>query len=227
MFYPMKRLALVLLLGLAVWPAVLFAQGAYLDKGVNGFGAETRLMLADGQFAGLGITSGYSIAGVLDIGGRVDATLDELGGEDATDLRVAFDYRINVVKQSRGVPVSLQIAGSYGFNNVVSDYLVANSATRRGSGYSIGLNLASNIPLTPVWFIRVNLLGDYASTLYTTVGSPLAGTERVGGLRFGGGLGLLVAFPAGPILVLQAEMRADPDLELQIHPVLAAAFPRR
>ena len=75
--------------------------------------------------------------------------------------------------------------------------------------------------------IRVSLLGDYASTTYTTQGTPFDGVERVGNLYFGGGLGFLFVFPKGMILAVQAELRADRDLELQINPILSVAFPQR
>ena len=76
--------------------------------------------------------------------------------------------------------------------------------------------------------IRVSLLGDYASTTYTTKGNILNITgERVENLYFGGGLGFLFVFPAGAILAVQAELRADRDLALQINPILSVAIPQR
>jgi len=204
------------------------AQGAYLDKGVNGIGGEARVTLGLDGVEGFGIVSGYSIAGILDVGGNFGLTYGSLGGYDSTDLRMALDYRINVLKQTAGLPLSLQIMGSYGLNNVLSEYLDNDNATRRGTGYTLGLNLASNIRLTPSWLIRVSLLGDYASTTYTTKGNILNITgERVGNLYFGSALGFLFAFPQGAILAVQAELRADRDLELQINPILSVAFPQR
>ena len=50
---------------------------------------------------------------------------------------------------------------------------------------------------------------------------------RVGNLYFGGGLGFLFVFPKGMILAVQAELRADRDLALQINPILSVAFPQR
>jgi hypothetical protein len=46
-------------------------------------------------------------------------------------------------------------------------------------------------------------------------------------LFYGGGLGFLFVFPKGQILAVQAEVRADEDLDLQIHPILALAFPQK
>ena len=44
------------------------AQGAYLEKGVNGMGGEARVALGLDGFEGFQIASGYSIAGILDVG---------------------------------------------------------------------------------------------------------------------------------------------------------------
>jgi len=224
----MKRVRSLLVIFQLLGTLFAGAQGAYLDKGVNGMGGEARVVLGLDGFEGLGIVSGYSIAGILDVGGNFGLTYGSLGGYDSTDLRMALDYRINVLKQTAGLPLSLQIMGSYGLNNVLSEYLDNDNATRRGTGYTLGLNLASNIRLTPSWLIRVSLLGDYASTTYTTKGNILNITgERVGNLYFGGALGFLFAFPQGAILAIQAEMRVDRALELQINPILSVAFPQR
>ena len=203
------------------------AQGGYLEKGANGIGSEARVMWALDGFKGIGILSGYSIAGILDVGGSVDLTRGMLQGYDSTDLRAAFDYRINVLKQSPGVPLSLQIRGSYGLSNVLSEYLDDDHATRRGTGYTLGLNLSSNIGLTDFWLVRVGLLGDYGSTTYTTVGDTLNTVEREANLHFGGALGFLFVFRGGATLAAQVELRADQNLELEIHPILAVAFPQR
>jgi len=228
----MKRVRSLLVVFLLLGTLVVSAQGAYLEKGVNGIGSEARVVLGLDGFKGLGIVSGYSIAGILDVGGSVDYSLGELEGLDSTDLRAALDYGVNVLKQSARVPLSLQIKGSYGIHRVLSEYLDNTNATRRGTGYTLGLNLATNIRLTPSWLIRVSLFGDYGSTKYITLPEGALETtpgvvERAADLYFGGGLGFLFAFPQGAILAVQAELRADRDLELQINPILSVAFPQR
>ena len=186
-------------------------------------------MLGLDGFEGLGIVSGYSIAGILDVGGSVGLSLWQSRGLTLPPTCAwLWTIRINVLKQTTGLPLSLQIMGSYGINNVFSEYLDNDNATRRGTGYTLGLNLASNIPLTPSWLIRVSLLADYGTTTYHDPGGHPSGTvERVGNLYFGGTLGFLFVFPRGATLAVQAELRADQDLEFQINPILAVAFPQR
>ena len=209
-----------------------FAQGAYLEKGQNGFGGEVRLMWSQDGFRGLGVVTGYSIAGILDIGFDLGYTLGEVGGTSASELGIGFAYKANVLKQSPRIPLSLQIMGSYGLVNVSSDYLNANDLIRRATGYTIGVDLSRNFRLTSYWLLRMNVLVDYQSFTYTdtdtSVAPPVvAAQEHIGNLFFGGGLGFLFVFPMGSTLAVQAELRANQDLELQIHPIIALAFPQK
>lgn len=229
----MKTVRLLLTFLLQVLCAsFLGAQGAYLEKGVNGMGGEAKFVIGRDGFTGFGIVSGYSIGGILDVGGSVNYTLGELQGLDSTDIRAAVDYGVSVIKQSAKIPLSLKIKGSYGINKVFSEYLDNTSATRRGTGYTLGLNMASNIRLTSSWLIRVSLFGDYGSTKYITL--PEGAQEATPGavnhsadLYLGGALGFLFAFPQGPILAVQAELRSNKDLAVQINPILSVAFPQR
>jgi hypothetical protein len=214
----------------------LFAQGAYLEKGDNGFGVEVRGMWTPEAFKGVGFTAGYSIAGILDVGFDLGYTLGELSGSDSTELSLGFDYNVNVVKQSAGVPLSVQILGSYGLTNVSSDALPPD-LVRRATGYTIGVSLGRNFRLTSFWMLRITGLLDYESKTYTDTevfinadGDPVVtvvNLDHMTNLFYGGGLGFLFVFPKGQILAVQAEVRADEALELQIHPILALAFPQK
>ena len=214
-----------------------FSQGAYLDKGENGFGAEVRAIWSPAEFKGVGFTGGYSIGGILDVGLRMDYSLGELSGSDSTELSFGFDYNVIVVKQSDSVPLSLQILGSYALTNVTSDYLEANDLVRRATGYTIGLSLGRDFRLTSYWRVRLTGLLDYHSATYTDTRvevdsegdyvMAIVDRDHVADLYFGGGLGFLFVFPNSQTLAVQAELRADQDLDLQIHPIVAVAFPRK
>ena len=227
----MKIVCLICIVVFLVCSFGAFAQGAYLEKGQNGFGGEVRLMWSQDGFRGLGVVTGYSIAGILDIGFDLGYTLGEIGGSSASELGIGFAYRAHVLKQSPRIPLSMQIKGSYGLVNVNSDYLEANYLIRRATGYTIGVDLSRNFRLTSYWLLRLNVLVDYESFAFTetdtSVAPPTVAQEYVRNLFFGGGLGFLFVFPMGSTLAVQAELRADQDLELQIHPILAVAFPQK
>jgi len=182
-------------------------------------------------FEGTKVAAGYSIAGILDIGAGLTYALGELGGYSSSDLRIAFDYRVNVLKQSEGVPLSLQIMGSYGLNDVSSEYLDGPPAKiRRGTGYTIGLDLSRNFRLVRFLLLHLNLLVDYESFAYTdrleSTPTVIDNEERTRNLSYGGGGGFLFVFPKGQTLAIRVEVRADEDSALQIHPVLGVAFPQ-
>lgn len=233
----MKIVCLICIVVFLVCSFGAFAQGAYLEKGQNGFGCEAWAMWSLDAFEGVRVVTGYSIAGILDIGFDLGYTLGELGGSSASELGIGFAYKANVLKQSPRIPLSLQIMGSYGLVNVSSDYLEANDLIRRGTGYTIGVSLSRNFRITSFWLIRMILLTDYESISYTDTKVVTTTTdenvvnvenlEHIGTLFFGGGLGFLFVFPRGSILAVQAELRADQDLELQIHPIIAVAFPQK
>ena len=222
----MKYARVSLLIILLLCSISVFAQGVYLEKGQNGFGGEARVNFSEDGFEATEVTAAYSIAGILDIGAGLTYTLGELEGFSSSDLRIAFDYRVNVLKQSSGVPLSLQIIGSYGLNDVISEYLENNNARRRGTGYTIGLDLSRNFRLARFLLLHLNLLVDYESISYsTTVVSPDV-QDNVRNLYYGGGGGFLFVFPKGQTLALRAEVRADEDMELHIQPVVGVAFPQ-
>ena len=223
----MKMIPMILLGALLVTPARLVAQGAYLNKGVNGFGTEARAVLSLEGFDGVGITSGYSIAGILDIGADLGLSLGELGGREAADVRVAMVYNVSVLKQSEGVPVSLQVLGSYGATTVISNYLDEDGAQRRGLGYTIGVSLSRSFRLTPVASLRLSLLADYESAALATTGGTAIpdSTEYRRTLFAGVGVGAGFAFPRGTALVITAQMRADQDFRFEVRPILAFAVP--
>jgi hypothetical protein len=228
------RVSLIMLFFLC--SLVATAQGAYLEKGDNGFGTEVRAMCTTEAFRGIGFTAGYSIAGILDVGLDLGYTLGEFPGSDSTELSLGFSYNVNVLKQSAGVPLSVQILGSYGLANV-SDDALPSDLVRRATGYTIGVSLGRTFRLTSFWLLRVTGLLDYESKNYldkqifiNSEGDPVVtvvNMDHVRNLLFGGGLGFLFVFPKGQILAVQAEFRADEDLDLQIHPILALAFPQK
>jgi hypothetical protein len=206
--------------------AGIFAQGVYLEKGSNGIGGEVRLALSAEGFEATEITAGYSIAGILDIGAGFTYTPGELGGFDSVDLRIAFDYSLNLIKQSSGVPLTLRIIGSYGLNDVTSEYLDNDNARRRGTGYTIGLDMSRNFRVARFMGLYVNLFVDYKSISYSTIGDTLDFQDHISNLYYGGGGGFLFVFPTGQTLALRTEMRADENLMLHIHPIVGVAFPQ-
>jgi hypothetical protein len=208
-----------------------FAQGEYLEKGQNGFGGEVRAMWSQDAFKGVELVSGYSIAGILDIGFDLGYTLGEISGSSSSELSLGFAYNVNILKQSRRIPLSLQVTGSYSLVNVNSDYLDTQNWERRATGYTIGLDLSRNFKLTSFLLLRFNGLVDYGSFTYTLTDMTPAipavlGQEHLRNLFFGGGGGFLFVFPKGQTLAIRVEVRADEDSALQIHPVLGVAFPQ-
>ena len=226
MFIDMKLARMSITIVLLLVSATLFAQGLYLQRGQNGFGAEARVIWDEDGFEATDVTAGYSIAGILDVGAGFAYTPTEYGGSSATDLRFAFDYRVNVLKQSPRVPLSVQIMGSYGLNDVSGEYLETNNARRRGTGYSIGLDVSRDIRLVRFLHLHLNALVDYESVNFLTTGIGPDSVDYLRNLYYGGGGGFLFVFPKSQTLAVRAEVRADQDMKLHIQPIVGVAFPQ-
>ena len=226
MFIDMKLARMSITLLLLLFSISLFAQGVYLPRGQNGFGAEARVIWNEDGFEATDVTAGYSIAGILDVGAGITCKSTEFGGSSATDLRFAIDYRVNVLKQSARVPISVQIMGSYGLNDVTGEYLETNNARRRGTGYTIGLDVSRYIRLARFLRLHLNALVDYESVNYITTVIVPGSVDYLRNLYYGGGGGFLFVFPKGQTLAVRAEVRADQDMKLHIQPIIGVAFPQ-
>ena len=86
-----------LILILLFLSTALAAQSAFLEKGTNGVGIEVESLLEVDKLESFGISAGYSIAGIMDLGVNAGLSFGELEGYDADETQVAIFYNINIV----------------------------------------------------------------------------------------------------------------------------------
>jgi hypothetical protein len=173
------------------------AQGLLTERGFNGMGASTQVVLAPGGVRAVSLSGGYSISGILDLGMDIGVVPGVLEGSAATDLGVSGLLSVIVLKQTPTLPFSLQLTSSYGLVTTESTYLTFNHLTRRGFRYSFGAGLHSSISFTRAVGVQLGVVGSYASTRITTepLGTGVPGyprAEREQALGLGGEIGLLL-----------------------------------
>ena len=223
---------LLVLLLLAALPAA--AQSSYLESGVNGVGVDVVARISLDAFEQAGLRAGYSISGVLDLGANLGIRFGGSEGDDTVETRVAILYNVNVLEQSRLVPLSLQIFGSYGLMNVSSDSLSDSSLIKTGTGYTIGADLYWDISLLSVWGIRFGATASYESTNYQTTtevlppeGSDYPISNRVRNVIYGGMLGFLFTTIRGVVFAPLVKVVVNQDLDLFFEPQLSLVIPSK
>lgn len=159
---PFATIALLLLLASA---ARVCAQSIALTETQNSLVTQSRARFSSSGFESIAIGSGYSISGVLEIGlafhtGGVGST------ERITDIGML--YAVTPLKQSRLVPVSAQIFGSYAYRFARSDFLSDNRLAKEGTGYSVGLLIARDIVLVDWFTLRLGAVAEFANVSTVT-----------------------------------------------------------
>ena len=189
-------------------------QSAYLDNGVNGTGLTVDMAWNTSRLEGIGLSAGYSISGILDLGLALNVVYDEIElfiaeGEtktsDSREINGSILYNVYVIKQQDEVPLSLQIIGSYGLSRTSSELLEKQNVTRRGSGFTVGTILTRDFTIDPGWAVRLGLLVDYRSYQYTiepdsapAEDSIYLGSQFAEQLEYGALVGLLIKPVLGP-----------------------------
>ena len=208
------------------------AQSSYLDNGTNGAGVGANAYWDRGNFDGIGIRAGYSLAGILDLGLGLDMGFSEIRSYGARDVNGYIIYNIIVLKQQELLPLSWQIIGSYGLSITDSDYLADNALIRTGTGFSIGTVLFTDIMFAEAFGLRPGLFVSYRryQLAVTTETSPVTDSaypllEVDQELFFGMQLGLLFKFDTGPVIAISFAGMIDLDLGFKFGPSIDLAFP--
>ncbi|HEX3765829.1 MAG TPA: hypothetical protein VHW23_44335 [Kofleriaceae bacterium] len=131
-----------------VVPAVARAQGSWLQKGVSGVSAEVTVS-HDAGSSTLGLTGGYSHQGFLDVGvtlAWIDANIPNIPDLSAYSLGAELVY--HPLKQTKTIPLSVEVETSYTQDFFSSDTLSANGASVSQWGTTLGAGAYRFFPLS-------------------------------------------------------------------------------
>jgi hypothetical protein len=233
-----QRHALAILC-LLLMPLNLLAQPVTGNQSGSGVSVGFAGLLVPAGEWGIGIHTTYSIAGVLDIGGRYSLAVDTAASESTN--RVGFSYSVALARQSHGAPLSARLYGSYFHTARTSDFLTHNRLVSEGQGYSVSLDLIGGLPITPSVTLLLGGLTEYTTAHTITEATfvydpdnppfgatvdygeyPLSETETT--IVFGPYVAISVDFGDSWGMIVGTSVVFDSDFTLKIRPALHFLF---
>lgn len=186
---------------------------------------------------GAALATGYSIAGVLEMGMTFGLDVRPSDGLARTD--VGLVYAVTPLTQRTGVPVSVRLSGAYTARSDQSDFLARNSLIREARGYQLGIEVARDVRGTDAFGVRFGVRAGYTNYLETTsVGfntEGFTGTSDVdyaefpkeeleSELRYGGYVAALFALPPRGVMTTGVGVYTDSTWSVEIRPLIEIAF---
>ena len=208
----------------------LQAQSSYVKYGNNG-----AMLSADISFTGDNILNisailGSSIGGFLDFGVLYEVAFPEGHSINLREEILSINYGTMVMKQDNLAPVSIELAGTYGFSNVIDPSLDNARLQKQGTGFSFGAQIMRDFILHPIFSIRAATVLNYRSYKYTTslnyVPAPDADPteypliERNESLLFGVNTSFIFTITDGLVISLSTDVLFDTDLQYRLTPGL-------
>jgi len=219
----MKKNVFIFLTMLILFSGTVFSQSRYLEDGIGGPGFEFSMGIIDYNLTTFGVSSAYSIGGIMDIGFFANRVTGTLYNKDRTDINLGFLYNVIIVKQTEFVPLNLQLEGSYGYTNVESDYLNNTAQEREGQGFTIGVSLYNEISVFSKFGILIGGKGLYKNYIFTETN---AGSERTEELKYGFISALSMKLDNWPIIALGVEvLYSTPDPGISVKPSISIINP--
>ena len=190
---------------------------------------------------GLSANTGFSIAGVLDIGFLYGMEFTTDPGSQRTD--VGMTYAFTPLKQGGSAPVSVHVFGTYTYRTEESDFLRTARLEREGQGYTLGFLLAHDLRLADAVAFRLAAVGrhslfrdvtglTFAYDPATYVGpTPVdygqyPQRETTSLFEYGAYAAGLFDFPSGMTLLAGALVLADELARVRVQPQIQVLFPR-
>ncbi len=165
----MQRLFLVSCL-IACITCSLYPQGAYLERGLSGFGA-TAGFSSNENVSGFSLSAGYSFSGVFDIGMTVARlSLDrEIIGSDGSSVSISPGIAYYPLKQdAAGTPVSIAVSARYIRESYSSDELDRLNISLTADFFSFGGSVFRDFYFSPAAYFQ-----PYAGIGYLTGSSKV------------------------------------------------------
>jgi hypothetical protein len=118
----------------------------YLQQGTSGFGIGGSFMTGD-NWTGFGLGAGYSVSGIVDLGFAFGRYSFDDGDLTATALSPSLS--VCALKQSKDIPLSLELGVGYEHDSYDSDAFDILGWEMSGSGYWFGASLYGAIEASP------------------------------------------------------------------------------
>lgn len=166
---------------ISTFPAVVFSQGYYLERGQSGFGVSGGF--SSNKDASLVSGSvGYSAAGTFDFGLSVSqiSFADKFLGEEITAMSRSPYVTVHAVKQNETTPFSVALSASYVNDTYSSRALDDNNLEMFSTGYTIGLALYGDVVASPTMKVQPKIgikYFDSEAEIKDNVGNSITAKE--------------------------------------------------
>ena len=195
--------------------APLSAQSRYLENGIGGSCVSWEGVVDSTGLFDMGIAASYSIGGIMDIGFQLNREIGLIENYSKVDWNYAFLYNLIIIKQTKSVPFSFQLEGSYGFSNTDSDGLQNLHFTNSGQGFQIGGLVYREFKILSSWSLLLGVEGAYRNYLYTMMdetnpASPVIDSlNRIEDFQWGGLAAVTFRAEHWPVISLESGICYD------------------
>ena len=153
----------------------------------------------------------------------------DVEGRSSDEVTGSIYLGVTPLTQRLGIPLSLELSGSYGFARVDNDYLSENDLMMRGQGFDLQAAIKRRFYVRDSSAVRMGVVGSYRSFVYTTQeqsppATPTITTIRDNRLEWGMLLGYETVSRSGLRSSLDLVGTVDDDLNLGLGVVVQMAF---
>ncbi len=186
----------------------LSAQSVYTPAGKSSFGAQFGFS-SNKDATSFDTSAGVSILGWgdLEIGYSTISFEEKFFGEDLSASVLSFSASILPVKQSKEIPVSIQIGFAFGFATYDSYALDYYDWDMTAGIFGLGLSLYHKVDLSPSFALVPSVGFSYTNTTLTiedSYGDSIEESDKESGLSVG--LGFLFSLTRSSSLVLKPNL---------------------
>lgn len=181
---------------------------------------------AEDLLGDVGLRTGYSIGGLLDVGAVFSLSYGEIEGQSSLETNISILYGVMLLKQDAFSPVSLELSGTYGYSLVESAYYRDADLQKKGFGYDLKCSLHLDTAPGGRLGMRFGVFGGYRAYQYdienvlpASEETRVFSVERDSQLSFG----LIIAVLGknrrgrGSFFSIEPEMDPSLDLKLTVH----------
>ena len=205
-----KKIILVSVLFFICSAISISAQSRHFEEGVGGSGFNLTTVFDSSGLTAIGFSTGYSIGGIMDFGVSLNTQSGMIDSYESTDLGFSLYYNMLVFKQNTLQPINVQLEGSYGYKNTISEYLDNFSRDRTSQGFSLGVLLFHNLFSGRLFSFSIGGKMDYTNyitSIFDYTDPDLLDTVskvRTEEIRYGGFAG--VSFSPALLPIFNAEL---------------------
>ncbi|WP_321992047.1 hypothetical protein [Marispirochaeta aestuarii] len=224
MYSKSRRSIVLTLFLLSICSLEISGQSSFVKSGLNGAQFEVNTGFdPSGIVKSFGGKIGYSIGGILDLGGIFSVEMDEIESRDVNNTSIGLAYGLMLIKQEKRTPFSARIGGAYCYSFIDSSIYNEANLQKEGHGFDVRFSLLRDFNFGELVMLRFGLFGEFSSYNYTILDRSLQSeelqefsTQRETGFKYGSVLVFAKKNTRARTFYLGVEPVMDEDFTLSI-----------